>query len=151
MKYILVIADSICDHPSEELGGKTPLEISKIPSFHFFARGGKVGNASFVPERREANPSVAVLSLFGYNPKEYDIGLGALEAANLEIKLEDNEVAFRMNLVTEAQGVLADMTAGEITTKESKALVTYLNKKLASDFVRFFPGTGYRHIARKRS
>jgi len=34
-----------------------------------------------------------------------------------------------------------------VTTKEARALINFLNKKVASDFVRFFPGSGYRHVA----
>ncbi len=147
MKYILVILDGIGDHPAEELGGKTPLEASKIPNLNFFAKSGKVGSVSFIPERMEPNSSLAAVSLFGHHPKDYPIGLGPLEAANLEIKLEENEVAFRMNFVTESQGALADDTAGNISTKEAKALVMLLNKQLSSGFVKFFPGTHYKHIA----
>lgn len=147
MKYILLVADGLSDHPSEELGGKTPLEVSKIPNLHFLAKSGKVGTASNVPDRMEPSSSVAALSLFGYNPKEQKVGMGPLEAANLEIKLEENEVAFRLNFVTESQGILADYTAGNISTKEAKALIAHLNKQLASEFVKFFAGTGYRHIA----
>jgi 2,3-bisphosphoglycerate-independent phosphoglycerate mutase len=63
------------------------------------------------------------------------------------LKLESNEVAFRMNFITEADGHLADATGGQVSTKESKALINFLNKKISSDFVRFFPGAEYRHIA----
>ncbi len=147
MKYLLIVIDGMSDHASEALGGKTPLEVSKIPNFHFFAKGGKVGNVSFVPGKTEPSASAAALSLFGHHAKEHHVNLGPLEAANLEIKLEENEVAFRMNFVTESQGTLADETAGSISTKEAKALVTYLNKQLSSAFVKFFAGSGYRHIA----
>ena len=94
MKYILFVLDGISDHPSEELGGKTPLEVSKLPNLHFLAKGGRVGSVSHVPDRVEPSSSIAALSLFGHNPKEYRAGLGPLEAANLEIKLEENEIAF---------------------------------------------------------
>ncbi len=147
MKYVVIVIDGMSDHPSEELGGKTPLEVSKIPGLQFLSKSGKVGTVSFVSDRTEPSSSTAALALFGHNPKEYKIGLGPLEAANLEIKLEDNETAFRMNLVTESQGILADYTAGNISTKEAKALIAYLNKQLSSEFVKFFSGTGYRHIA----
>ncbi|MBI4388226.1 MAG: 2,3-bisphosphoglycerate-independent phosphoglycerate mutase [Candidatus Omnitrophica bacterium] len=147
MKYIVVVIDGMSDHPCEELGGKTPLEVSKIPNLHYFTKSGKVGNVSYISERMEPTSALASLSLFGHNPKDHPVGLGPLEAANLEVKLEDNEVAFRLNFVTESQGVLADDTAGNITTKEAKALIAYLNKQLSSEFVKFFPGTGYRHIA----
>ena len=42
-----------------------------------------------------------------------------------------------MNFVTEYNGVLMDPAAGNLTTKEARALLTFLNKKLASDFARF--------------
>lgn len=147
MKYVVIVIDGMSDHPCEELGGKTSLEVSKIPNLHYFAKSGKVGSVSYVSERMEPTSALASLSLFGHNPKDYKVGLGPLEAANLEIKLEDNEVAFRMNFVTESQGVLADDKAGNITTKEAKALIAYLNKQLSSEFVKFFPGSSYRHIA----
>ncbi len=147
MKYILLVLDGISDHVSEELGGKTPLEVSKIPNLHYLAKAGKIGSVSHIPSHVEPTTSSAALSIFGHNPKEHKVGLGPLEAANLEIKLEDNEVAFRMNFITEADGILADYTAGNISTKEAKALLTYLNKKLSSQFVKFFAGSGYGHIA----
>lgn len=147
MRYLVIIPDAIGDHPSETLGGKTPLEVARIPNLEYFTKIGKVGMAKLVPDRMDVAPHVALFSLMGYDPRQLVTGAGPLEAANLEVKLEDNEVAFRMNLVTEAQGMLADATAGNIATREAKALINFLNKKLSSDFVKFFPMRGYRHIA----
>ena len=147
MKYLVIIPDGIGDHASESLGGKTPLEVARIPNLSFFAQIGKVGTVRTVPDRMEPATHVAFGTLLGYEPKQNAAGPGPLEAANLEVKLEENEIAFRLNLVTESDGVLADETAGHITTREAKALIAYLNKKLASDFVRFFPSAGHRHIA----
>lgn len=148
MRYLVIIPDGIGDHSSEAIGGKTPLEVARIPNLNYFARIGKVGTVRTVPEREELSSHVAFSTLLGYEPKQFGVsGPGPLEAANLEVKLEDNEVAFRMNFVTESDGVLADSAAGHITTREAKALISYLNKKLASDFVRFFAGAGHRHIA----
>lgn len=147
MKYLVIVPDGISDQPSDVLGGKTPLEVSRTPNLHFFAKIGRIGTVRHVPDRLEPAPHVSVFSLFGYDPKKYANGPGPLEAANLELKLEENEVAFRMNLVTESGGMLADPTAGHVTTREAKALIALLNKKLASEFVRFFAGEGHRHIA----
>jgi 2,3-bisphosphoglycerate-independent phosphoglycerate mutase len=148
MKYLVIIPDGIGDHPSEAIGGKTPLEVARIPNLNYFAKIGKVGTVRTIPEREELSSHAAFSTLFGYEPKPFGVsGPGPLEAANLEVKLEDNEIAFRMNLVTESDGILADHTAGHIATREAKALISYLNKKLASDFVRFFAGAGHRHIA----
>jgi 2,3-bisphosphoglycerate-independent phosphoglycerate mutase len=148
MKYLVIIPDGIGDHPSEAIGGKTPLEVARIPNLNYFAKIGKVGTVRTIPDHEELSSHIAFSTLLGYEPKQFGVnGPGPLEAANLEVKLEDNEIAFRMNLVTESDGVLADSSAGHITTREAKALISYLNKKLASDFVRFFPGAGHRHIA----
>ncbi len=146
MKYLVIIPDGISDKPLVALGGKTPLEVARIPNLNYFAKIGKVGMISNLPERTEPSTHIAIASLLGYEPKQYLTGPGPLEAANMEIKLDDNEVAFRMNFVTEWDGILADVSAGHIGTKEARALIAFLNKKLSSDFVKFFPGREHRHI-----
>ncbi len=147
MKYIVVVLAGAADHPTEELGGKTPFEAAKVPHLNFFAKSGKVGTAKLVADRLPLSSDVSLFDLLGYDASKLYTGRGPLEAANLELTVEDKEVAFCMNFITEAAGMLADPTAGNISTKEAKALVNFLNKKVASDFVRFFPGTGHRHIA----
>ncbi|MBI2166862.1 MAG: 2,3-bisphosphoglycerate-independent phosphoglycerate mutase [Candidatus Omnitrophica bacterium] len=147
MKYLLMILAGASDYPVEELEGKTPLEVSKLPNLQFFAKHGKVGQAKPLQDSFDHAPEAAFLATLGYDAKQHYRGGGPLEAANLEIKMEPNEVAFRMNFVTESNGILADATAGNIATKEARALITHLNKKLSSDFVRFFPGNHFRHIA----
>ena len=147
MKHIMVAIPGAADHPAEELGGKTPLEVAKIPNLNYFAKIGKVGQAKLVSDRLDPSADVTFLNLLGYEADKVYTGRGPLEAANLELKLEENEIPFRMNFITEADGVLADPTGGRITTKEAKALVNFLNKKVASGFVRFFAGPEYRHNA----
>jgi 2,3-bisphosphoglycerate-independent phosphoglycerate mutase len=147
MKFLIVIPDGIGDLPLSALGGKTPLEVSRVPNLNYFSKIGKVGTISWAADRSDTSSHSALSAVFGYEPKRYMTGPGPLEAANMEIKLEDNEIAFRINFVTETQGILADATAGRITTKEARALINFLNKKLSSEFVRFFPGQGHRHLA----
>ncbi len=147
MKYILIAIPGASDHPAEELGDKTPLELAKIPNMHHFAKVGKVGSVRLVPERLEPASDATFLNLLGCDADKVYTGRGPLEAANLELKLEANEIPFRMNFITESEGVLADPTAGGIATKEAKALINFLNKKVASDFVRFFAGSRHKHVA----
>ena len=147
MKSIVVVIAGAADHPTEELGGKTPLESAKIPNLNFFAKNGKVGTAKLVSDRLPLSADVSLFNLLGYDASKLYTGRGPLEAADKELTLDEKEVAFCMNFITEAAGTLADPTAGAITTKEAKALVNFLNKKVASDFVRFFSGSGHRHIA----
>ena len=147
MKYLMIVLNAASDHPMDELEGKTPLEAGKLANLAFFSKQGKVGQAKPLDDGFDSSPEAVFLATLGYDPKQYYHGPGPLEAANLEVKMEPNEVAFRMNLITECNGTLADATAGNISSKEARALVTHLNKKLASDFVRFFAGNHYRHIA----
>ena len=147
MKYVLIVLNGASDHPIEELEGKTPLEASKMPHLAFFAKLGKVGQVRPLEDSSDPSPEAAFLATLGYDPQQHYRGPGPLEAANLEIKMEPNEVAFRMNFITEYNGMLSDATAGNISTKEARALVTHLNRRLSSDFVKFFIGNHYRHIA----
>jgi len=147
MKYIVVLLAGAADLPSDELGEKTAFEVAKIPHLHALAKGGRVGTVRLASERFSAMPDAALLSFFGHDADKIYTGRAPLEAADLELKLESNEVPFRVNFVTESSGLMADSTAGKITNKESRALMNFLNKKLASDFVRFFAGSGHRHIA----
>ncbi len=147
MKVILIDIAGAADQPTDELGGKTPFEVAKIPNLNYFTKVGKAGQVKLMPDRLDPSSDVSFLSLLGYDTEKIYTGRGPLEAANLELKLEDNEVAFRMNFITESEAVLADARGGNLSTKEAKALINFLNKKVSSDFVRFFPGSNYRHIA----
>jgi 2,3-bisphosphoglycerate-independent phosphoglycerate mutase len=73
-------------------------------------------------------------------------GRGPLEAADLGIRMKPGDWAIRCNLVTAADGILADFTAGHISTEEADLLIQALNKGLGSGDVRFHTGVSYRHI-----
>jgi len=147
MKYIILVGDGMCDYPLAELGNKTPLEYAKTPHMDFLAKNGKIGLAKTIPEGMSAASDVANLGIFGYDPKVYYCGRGPLEAANLGIALKPDEVAFRCNLITASDDVLIDYSAGHISTKEAGVLIKFLDQKLGSSEVRFYPGVSYRHLA----
>lgn len=147
MKYIVMVLAGAADQAGDDLYSKTPLEVAKIPYLHKFAKMGRVGTVQLMTSDMTAYPETGMLNLLGQNAKQVYTGRGPLEAANLDLELEDNEVAFRVNFITESDGHMMDPTAGGISTKEAKALINYLNKKVASDFVRFFAGSEHRHVA----
>lgn len=146
MKYIVLVGDGMCDYPIAELGNKTPLEFSKTPNMDYLASHGKIGLAKTVPEGMSPASDVANLAIFGYDPEIYYTGRGPLEAANLGVRLQDDDVAFRCNLITADEKML-DYSAGHISTKEASILIKYLDEKIGSDEARFYPGTSYRHLA----
>ncbi len=146
MKYIVLIGDGMSDYPLDELNGRTPLEASKLPNINFIADKGAVGRAVTVPRGMSPGSDIANLSIIGYDPRKYYTGRGPLEAANIGVELDKDDIAFRCNLVTVADDTMADYSSGHITTNESSILIKDLDKKLGSKWANFYPGVSYRHL-----
>lgn len=146
MKYIVLVGDGMADYPIRELGGKTPLEVAKIPNMNYLAQNGRVGLVHTIPKDYSPASDVANLSILGYDPLKYYSGRGPLEAANMEIPLGPDDIAFRCNVVTVDQEKMVDYSAGHITSEEAATLIKSLDKNLGSDKVRFYPGVSYRHL-----
>jgi 2,3-bisphosphoglycerate-independent phosphoglycerate mutase len=145
-KYILIVPDGMADEPIEELGNRTPLEVAHTPNMSYLAQHGITGLVQTVPDGMHPGSDVANMAIMGYPPNEFHTGRAPLEAANQNIVLKDNEVAFRCNLVTIFNDEMSDYSAGHIGTKEATVLIEALNKELGSDAVRFVPGKSYRHL-----
>lgn len=146
MKYIVLIGDGMSDYPIEELNGRTPLEVAKIPNMTSIAENGIVGRATTIPRGMSPASDIANLSIIGYDPKKYYTGRGPLEAANMGVQLDRDDVAFRCNLVTIADGKMADYSAGHITSREAEVLIKYLDERIGSKSINFYPGMSYRHL-----
>ena len=150
MKYVLVVGDGMADEPLEELGGRTPLEVSRTPNMDFFARNGQVGRVRTIPEGMPPGSDVANMSLMGYSPQTYYTGRAPLEAASMGLDLGPDDVAFRCNLVTleeRREGLfMADYSGGSISTERARTYIQALNDKLAGPDFEFHPGVSYRHI-----
>lgn len=134
------------DRPLKQLGGKTPLEAAHIPNMDFIARHGMCSMVRTIPKGMKPGSDVANLSLFGYDPRKSFPGRGPLEALNMGIKLSDDDVAFRCNLVTVEKGKMKDYSAGHIKTPEASKLIKYLDRELGGKGLRFRPGVSYRHL-----
>jgi 2,3-bisphosphoglycerate-independent phosphoglycerate mutase len=146
MKYIILVGDGMADYPIRELNDKTPLEAARTPNMDFIARCGKLGRVKTVPDKMAPASDVANMSIFGYPPDKYYTGRGPLEAANLGIELEENDIAFRCNFITTHKDTLKDYSAGHITSKESGILIDFLNQKLSREGIKFYCGVSYRNI-----
>lgn len=146
MKYIIIVPDGASDYPLDILGGKTPLEVAETPNLDSLAKKGQLGRIKTVPKGFTPSSDVANLSLLGYEPGLYYTGRGPLEAANLGIRLEDKDLAFRCNLITESGGKLLDYSAGHITNKEARILMEHVNRKLGTPERKFYFGTSYRNL-----
>jgi len=148
MRYVVIVGDGMADYPVEELGWKTPLEAANTENMDFIAKEGKCGMLKTIPEALPAGSDVANMSILGYDPLEYmKGGRGPLEAAAMGIKLEDNEIAMRCNLITVEEGIIKDYSSGHISSEESKELIAFINEEFAEWGVDFYPGVSYRNLA----
>lgn len=146
MKYVVLVPDGMADTPLDELNDRTCMEAANAPHMNMIARKGVVGTVKNIPKGMIPASDVANLSILGYDPKKYYCGRGPLEAANLNVELTENDVAFRFNTVTVYDDRMIDYSAGHIATKETSVLVDLLNKKMSNERYHFYAGVSYRNL-----
>jgi 2,3-bisphosphoglycerate-independent phosphoglycerate mutase len=145
-KYVIIIPDGAADEPLEQLGNKTPLEAANTPNMDKISQRGRLGIVRTVPEGMEPGSDVAQMSLLGYDPRKYYTGRAPIEAVARNVQLAPDDWVFRCNLVTIADGKMADHSAGHISTEEGSKLIEELNELVSNDKVRFYTGVSYRHL-----
>jgi 2,3-bisphosphoglycerate-independent phosphoglycerate mutase len=84
------------------------------------------------------------MSILGYAPEKYYTGRGPLEALSMGIDLNPGDVAYRCNLVTVENGIMADFSAGHISRAEGAALFSSLADEITEVTVR--AGVSYRNL-----
>jgi len=146
MKYAIIIPDGAADLPLEELDGRTPLAAAETPQIDAVAAMGKCGTVRTIPKSVPPGSDVAIMSVLGYDPKEFYTGRAPLEAAARGIDVGPDEWIFRCNLVTIVEGKMEDYSAGHISTEEAAVLIEQLAGRLGGEQVRFYAGVGYRHL-----
>jgi 2,3-bisphosphoglycerate-independent phosphoglycerate mutase len=145
-KRVLLVPDGMADEPQAALGGRTPLEAAATPAMDGLARGGICGLAHTVPDGMPPGSDVANLAVLGYDPAAVFTGRSPLEAASIGVELGPDDVAYRLNLVTVAGGLMKDNTAGHIGSDEARRCIEALVAELGSDAYEFHVGVSYRHL-----
>ena len=125
-KIVMLVADGIGGLPLEP-GGKTELESAATPNLDRLAGIGTSGSSLPVLPGITPGSGPGHLGLFGYDPLEFKIGRGALEATGIGFELGPNDVAARGNFCTlDAGGLISDRRAGRIPSDESFQVVEKL-------------------------
>lgn len=151
MKYIIVLGDGMADYHRGPLGNATPLEKANKPNIDFLAQKGRVGLIKTIPSGMKPASDVANLSVMGYDPQKYYSGRSPLEALSIGVEMNKEDIAIRTNIVTLSEEenyedkVMLDYSAGEISTKEAKELMEYIQKELGTERFSFNGGISYRH------
>ncbi len=152
IKYVVIIGDGMADRPLDELRGLTPLKKASTPNMDKLAQKGNIGRVRTIPEGFNPGSDVANLSILGYDPAKYYTGRAPLEAASIGVKLDENDVAYRCNLVTlkfdknKTRAIMDDYSSGHITTEEARELIKAVKSGLENDEIVFYPGVSYRHL-----
>src|SRR3982751_6145140 len=98
-KIVLVVADGLGGLPMEP-GGKTELETARTPNLDACAREGVTGLSTPVLPGITPGSGPGHLGLFGYDPLQYRIGRGILEALGINFEVGARDVAIRGNFCT---------------------------------------------------
>jgi 2,3-bisphosphoglycerate-independent phosphoglycerate mutase len=145
-KYVIIVPDGAADEPLEQFDNKTVLEAAQIPNMDKVSTLGRQGLVRTVPVDMEPGSDVAQMSLLGYDPKRYYTGRAPIEAVARNLKLSLDDWVFRCNLITIADGKMADHSAGHISSAEAGKLIKELDDQLGNEQIRFHTGVSYRHL-----
>jgi 2,3-bisphosphoglycerate-independent phosphoglycerate mutase len=125
-KIVLLVADGIGGLPLEP-GGKTELETASHHNLDECARDGVSGLSVPVLPGITPGSGPGHLALFGYDPLEYRIGRGILEALGINFPVGPKDVAIRGNFCTLGpNGKITDRRAGRPSTERCVELVKKL-------------------------
>src|SRR5215204_1321287 len=127
-KIVMYVGDGLGGLPRQP-GGKTELETANTPNLDAHAKAGVLGSSIPVLPGISPGSGPGHLGLFGYDPLQYLIGRGALEATGIGFELGPNDVAIRGNYCTlDKEGKISDRRAGRISSEESAPLAVKLRQ-----------------------
>jgi 2,3-bisphosphoglycerate-independent phosphoglycerate mutase len=124
-KIVLLVLDGLGGLPGES--GLTELEAAETPRMDALAATGICGLHEPIGPGITPGSGPSHLSLFGYDPVEYQVGRGVLSALGLDFDLAANDVAARGNFCTlDGNGLVVDRRAGRISTQKNAELCDLL-------------------------
>lgn len=150
-KLVLVVLDGLGDIATAAHGNLTPLEAARTPNLDALNRSGSA-QGRMIPVAPGITPGSGPghLALFGYDPLEFEVGRGVIEALGLGVELKAGDVCARANFCTlDDKGLVTDRRAGRIPTETCERLCALLAakiKKIGTTQVIITPGKEHRFV-----
>ncbi len=149
-KLALLVLDGLGDIATRSQGYLTPLEAAATPNLDALAKDSAQGRMIPVAPGITPGSGPGHLGLFGYDPLEFEVGRGVIEALGLGIELKPGDIAARANFCTlDAKGIVTDRRAGRIETSVCEKLCAMLSqkvKKVGDAEVIIKAGKGHRFV-----
>jgi 2,3-bisphosphoglycerate-independent phosphoglycerate mutase len=149
-KLALVVLDGVGDVATREQGYMTPLEAASTPNLDALCKDAAQGRMTPVAPGITPGSGPGHVGLFGYDPLEYQVGRGVIEALGLGLELKHGDIAARANFCTlDAKGIVTDRRAGRIDTPVCEKLCAMLAnkvKKIGDVTVTIKAGKGHRFV-----
>jgi 2,3-bisphosphoglycerate-independent phosphoglycerate mutase len=149
-KLVLLVLDGLGDLTTREQGNATPLEAAATPNLDALSKDSAQGRMIPVAPGITPGSGPGHLALFGYDPLEFQVGRGVIEALGLGLELRAGDVAARANFCTlDQKGIVTDRRAGRIDTSVCEELCALLSekvKKIGDTQVIIKPGKGHRFV-----
>src|SRR5882762_2132701 len=149
-KLALIVLDGVGDVATREQGYVTPLEAAITPNLDALAKISAQGRMLPVAAGITPGSGPGHLALFGYDPLEFQVGRGVIEALGLGLELRPGDVAARANFCTlDDKGIVIDRRAGRIETSVCEELCAKLAqkvKKIGDTEVIIKAGKGHRFV-----
>jgi len=138
-KIVFLIMDGLGGIQMEGKGG-TELQAARTPHLDQLAEVSSCGLLDPVGPGITPGSGPAHFALFGYDPIQYNIGRGILEATGIDFPLTEKDVVARMNFATvDSGGKVTDRRAGRISTETNQRVCQKIHQGLK-------PGAGLEVI-----
>jgi len=138
-KIVFLIMDGLGGIQMEGKGG-TELQAARTPHLDQLAEVSSCGLLDPVGPGITPGSGPAHFALFGYDPIQYNIGRGILEATGIDFPLTEKDVVARMNFATvDSGGKVTDRRAGRISSETNQRVCQKIRRGLK-------PGAGLEVI-----
>ncbi len=127
-KIVFLVIDGVGGLPHPETG-KTELESATKPNLNRIARESLCGLIDPISPGITPGSAPGHLAIFGYDPVQYNIGRGVIEALGIDFKLKPGDIAARGNFCTiDNKGLIIHRRAGRISTDKNTRLCRLLSE-----------------------